>query len=230
MSQVYLVAIEHGAHGELVNQNSFPLMRDLVLPRLTEDTVIVAEGGYNRGEMGRFDPGYERFFRSLGPDIYYSGMYPRIFSDDPMYHVSDRAGVRKKMAQAKVYFDAVTGFCLFPSLPKTWEECVERIRGNHHEATPQGKLPKRWRVFAKQMKQEFERRDQGFAGQIQRYEKKGGPVLFVGGILHCLVLSARYGWPVLRYECSEEYIEGLYATWYQTYKLAELLNNPTNGR
>lgn len=223
MPDIRLVAVEHGASGHLVGSNMFPLIQREVVPHLTNDSVIVAEGGRGRGILHPGNPHYNTIYRQLG-SIAFSGITPILHSDDALYHFKTSEEVVADLAQFEKYQSAVSSFLSFQDPPTTWETLIERIRNGRHDVAVSGVLDEEWRKFAKSEVMVTTKRDNLFAKQILRHAKKARRVFFFGGILHCVSLTAKYVWPVIRYECPPEYIKGCYTLWYITNRVTAHLD------
>lgn len=221
MSDIRLVAVEHGDSGYLVGSCMTALFLKEVIPNLTVESVIVVEGGRGRGILRPENPYYESIYGQLGP-IMLSGMKPVLHSDDAWYQYRTPKEVIAEVSQLDEYTSAARDF-LSISPPTTWEELIERVRTNDHRVTAVGALPEVWVKYAKGQVEITTARDRRFEAQIQRHARKGKRVFFVGGLLHCITLTAKRGWRVLRYECSAEYVGDLYASWYITNKITEHL-------
>jgi hypothetical protein len=223
MGKTQLVAIEHDDLGNLLASSMYRLVREKVLPHLTQDSVIIVEGGVKRGEMKRDDHGYDIIYRQLGPDIYRSGIYPLLYSDDPMYHMQSKREVLKQWKNSDADYEKISEVLFLRNQPNTWEELIEKIQMKKHDAELRRELKKPLKARLRTTKEEFDARDKAFAEQIQKYEKQDRTVFFFGGILHCVQLAAHYSWTVTRYECSPEVIRNLYVAWYQAYEAPGLL-------
>lgn len=219
MTDVRLVAVEHGDSGYLVGPSMLPLLQHEVIPYLTTDCVIVVEGGRGRGILRPGNPFYEHIYAKLGP-IVLSGITPVLHSDDAWYKYKTPQDVMTEVSQLDDYTAAAKAF-LSINFPSTWEELIERVRVNNHQVTTQCTLPQAWVKYAKNLVEITAARDRRFEVQIHRHARQGKRVFFIGGLLHCITLTAKRGWPVLRYECSPEYIADLYSSWYITNKITE---------
>ncbi len=217
-----LVAVQHGDMGDLLSPRMYPLIQNQVLPLLTAESVLVVEGGKGRGKLTSDSPGYDIIYSQLGP-ICRSGLRPLIHSDDAMYW-SKRKEISEYLQESDNYSRAVLKFLHFQSRPDSWEELIRVIKEGRHDIKITGALSKCWQVFARELENEFTLRDDTFAEQIRLYLQEGKPVFFFGGVVHCICLTARYGWPVIRYDCTREITHSFYQAWYQVYGVAKLLN------
>lgn len=226
MQRIHLVAVQHDDHGNLLCPNMYPLIQDQVVPLLTADCVLVVEGGNGRGKLTPDNPDYNAIFSQLGP-ICCQRLRPLIHADDPMHQQQNR-DVPRHVKQLDIYNDLTIKLLRFGSLPNTWEEMVETIRAREHDVKMTGALSKQWQAFGVALREEFLERDNAFIGQIQMYADENKPVLFFGGVLHCLSLTALYGWPVVRYECLPTHVHGFYKAWFQVYGMPDLFYKKTS--
>lgn len=217
---VRLVAVQHGEAGRLVGPHMAHLFVEEVIPHLTNETVMVVEGGKRRGQLLPTNPNYNIIYQQLGP-VTSSGIRPILHSDDATYHLLTPREAMATHDQLDRYVAATKSFLSFRKLPNTWEEMVAMVRENNHAVVAMGKLPKKWKKYGREGERVWKARDALFAKQIMSYANQGRSVFFVGGLLHCITLTAQYGWPVLRYECSSKQIHAFYAFWYVKNKITQ---------
>jgi hypothetical protein len=214
MYDVKLVAVEH-SDSMLVAPHMAQLFITEVIPLLQPNTVVVMEGGRKRGLLLPGFPGYQALLSQLGPMAQF-GYTPLIFSDDPMH--TDPAEEVIKRWNRNAVFQKLWNECVsYHFKPRTWREFVETIKQDRHGAAITKELDESWKDHALYMNREFHERDEAFAQQISRFAT-AGPVIFVGGVLHCASLEAAHGWGTLRYDCDRAVIGNFYTGWYFAYK------------
>ena len=221
MATVNLVAVQHDDHGNLLSPAMHPLIQNQVLPLLTTNSVLVVEGGKGRGKLVSDNPKYDIIYSQLGP-ISLSGLRPVIHSDDAMYQ-SQHRDILQHMQECNEYTSLVLNLLDLRRHPSTWEELIEIVKTNRHDAKMLGDISRKWKEFAVDLKKEFMERDEAFISQVQGYFEEGKDVFFFGGVLHCIALTVRRDWPVIRYPCTPENILAFYHAWFQVYGIADLV-------
>jgi hypothetical protein len=216
MGKVDLVAIEHDEKcHRLLAFSMYRLLSEEVIPRLTNSTVIVVEGGKRRGQLKPGDKGYDVIYGELGP-IALSGIYPTLHADDARWHDTEDKVALENLDALTRSEDYVRESFRFHSIPQTWEDMVAIIRKKQHFIEKTRQIPSQLRALWRQHVNLTNVRDETFALQINTYATQGTRVFFIGGVLHCITLSASWNWPVIRYKCKPEHIHSFYKTWCYT--------------
>jgi hypothetical protein len=230
MSKVRLIAVEHDPDSNLISPNMASLIRSEVLPYIDDECVFVVEGGNRRGQLLPQDAGYYRMYQQLGP-ICGSGITPIIYSDDPMHKINPLktpSKVQQQIRRNQQYEALIRTYLTVTRYPATWDEMVLMIRNREHQCQIEGYIPRELVTSARKLKYLHTSRDAAFAEQIQRYVREDRRVYFVGGVSHCIALSAQHAeWSVIRYECDPDTISDFYGLWCRVYLVAELLRRGT---
>lgn len=222
MDNIYLVAVEH-AEDAFLSPNMELLIKGVVVPRLTSESVIVAEGG-NFGEVGPGHPRYLELLSCLGMDVFNCPARPLLYANDPAFNSQRERAINKDMDLQPRYDEECDKVLMIHEPPSTWGEMVLLVMEKKHNIALNGKLPKRWRQFARKICEETRVRDEAFAAQVHKYAKRGVPVFLFAGAVHAISLQAQYMWQVIRLETTPETSRSLYRTWFVMNKIADLFS------
>lgn len=199
-NKVKLLAVTHrnepGLPSRLIDDYGNKFFSEHILPDISDQTILVAEGAYMSKIHAYTHPMYRTSLRDICPSLADSNKKPRIIYNDYLLQLPS-AKVKSKLQQIQM-FQAI---CLdyigldVKLIPKDFADFADVLRRDDLFIVRRP-VPESVKGLASVAMNMNDKRNLAFAQAVERAQKLSDDVLFISGISHALDLHMKYGWPI----------------------------------
>jgi|GEM_PF-5055738 hypothetical protein len=198
MAKVDLLGVFHQAAGVvepggMISEQGEETFCKEVLPRITDETLIVSEGASLRGVITRSHTHYRALLRDISPNLAASGKTPKLIYDDVLAAESAKKQQRH-IQQTRIFTELCSAFIELHYVPASVEDMVQVLGESERRyslaASPTGQM----RDLAKNISRITKKRNASFTDAIDRASGIADQVFFLGGAAHAVDIHHRRDW------------------------------------
>lgn len=201
LSNVTIVAVTHrnveGLPSRLIDDYGDRVFEAQILPEITDNTLIVAEGAFVSGIHSYADRLYQISLGDICPSLAKSGKQPKIIYNDFLQQVPKKKLVRK-LQQISAYDSVIMEYLGIDwnMVPKEFEKFPDALQ--RKDVYTILRKPTQLVVdLARAKKLMNEKRNKAFVKGVERALKLSDQVLLICGMSHALDIHINEGWPIV---------------------------------
>ncbi len=190
-----------------------------VVPRVTSQSVIFAEGSYRNDLVFPEAEEYKSVLGSL-EKVFDHNIRPAFGFKDPRWS-SDVVVNRQRIQIASSWILHANKVFEFRDIPTSYEEMIERIRAKDFRCSLKGVCDSKDLEHARHVMEMNRRFNRNYVGAMNQRKGKSDLCVLVAGFAHCMSVALHTNWPIEA--LYKEDVEGMYLGYMTTHVCPQLI-------